>query len=732
MRRILIMVLSICMILTLHPICQAEENLADSFFVTDTNGQNEDYIISTALFDGDLYMLSNQKLYLYSLENREKQTIVDWSKILSDLNHGQSRDEWLDDFSRTRVNSLITAKDAVYGVNERYGTIFRLENNEFVYHAEIDPERSGIADAFGTIYQTDEHLYYTIHSPNDDADMLCDFDMAHQMLSCYDAGYVYQIAMINDQIALLRESENVDGALEIALMDMQTRSFSTLALFENRNISGICDAQENERLLYLQEDKIFELKEQDEDNCIGFIPFEAGSLQYEILLLSDETVALISPSGIYIREVTTEKPSDHILRMSLYDTQYLPSFIASNPDIHLSITDALQTRTEELIRQLLNGTLDQDVIEVDASSLFQIMADKGYLADLTESSIVTAEWEQLYPFIQKAIARDGRILGVPSKLHVETWAYHEEMWKSIHPDLEPPRNFDELMALCWRWIDDIAEDNEEYCLIYPKSIFIEALSMDLFEMYIEQFDQADNELSFDNETFRHTFEELAKLKEAYRGIADHTPVEEDSSSLLISSYDAFLKQDEFFFMNGWIPMPLVLKNQQNQVINAEMTVYIVNAASKHQQEALRFLEFVVKNRTYADDRLLKPGVNAPVERKGFEEEYAALRDNIDYLYDQLEVCDESVKKELQSTIAYQEALLEKNQDNKWLISEEEIKQYRELARSIQIRQTALTKAQSNSATQILYDIFWRYVEGNMELSTSIRMLDERLDMMLKE
>lgn len=734
MRRMLIVVLAVCMILACHPICQAERAIIDSFFVTDTNGQHEDYIISTALFHGDLYMLSNQKLYRYSLDNREKQTIIDWSKILSDLNHGQSRDEWLDDFSRTRVHSLIAAKDAIYGVNERYGTIFRLENNKFVFDAQIDPERAEIANAFGRIYQTDGHLYYTIHSPKDETDMLCDYDMTHQMFNCYDAGCVYEIAMVDGQIALLRESEDAGNALEIALMDMETRSFSTLALFEDRNISGICDVQENERLLYLQEDRIFELKGQGKDSCLGFIPLRASSLQYEVLLLSNDTAALISPSGIYIRGITKEEPSDHILRMCLYDTPYLPSFIASNPDIHLSVTNALEMRTEELIHQLLDGTLEQDVIEVDASSLFQVMAEKGYLADLAGSSIIMTEWEQLYPFIQKAIAQDGKILGIPSRLRVETWAYQEEMWKSILPDLNTPQNFDELMALCWRWIDDMTEGNEDYCLIYPKSVFIEALSMDLFQMYIEQFDQADSELSFDTDTFRHIFEELAELKEGCRNIANHVSVEEEENlPLLISNYNAFLKKDEFSFMNDWTPiLPVLLEHQQYPVVNAKMTVYILNAASEHQQEALRFLEFVVENRTYADERLIKASVNTPVERKGFEEECAALRDHIDYLYSQLEVCDESAKKEIQTTIAYQEELLEKSQDNKWLISEEEIKQYRELACYIHIRQTALSEAQINSETHILHDVFWRYVEGNIELSTCIHMLNERLNMILKE
>lgn len=278
------MVLSVCVMLLQLPVCQAEEPLTDSFFVTDVNGQCEDYILSTVLFHGDLYMLSNQKLYRYSLTSREKETVVDWSVILSELNHGQSRAEWLDDFARTRINALITARDAVYGINERDGTIFRLENGAFVRDTAIDPERSGIADAFGRIYRTGEHLYYTIHSSGDDPDVLCDYDMTHQQLRRYDAGCVHEIAMVNGRIILLRESEAVRDALEIVRLDEQTQSFSTLALFADRNISGICEAEANEHLLYLQGTRIMALQKQGEAQCVGYVPLEAGSLQYEILL----------------------------------------------------------------------------------------------------------------------------------------------------------------------------------------------------------------------------------------------------------------------------------------------------------------------------------------------------------------------------------------------------------------------------------------------------------------
>ena len=728
-----IAMLLVCVLLMCNSVCMAENEAEHELFVADTNGLYEDYITSVVALNGQLYMLSNERLYLLSSENAQKQIIVDWNTILSTLNHGQSRAEWLEDFSKTRVDHLISANDAVYGVNVRYGTIFRLDDNQFVTYAVIDPEMSMIADCSGNIFKTDEHLYYLVRSTNPvEEDKLFDYGITEQKVSWYNAGSVYGLVQTNDGVAVLRESDHMDGTLEIAVMNMRTKQFSTLALFPDRNVSGICYSEANDCLLYLQSDTLFTLRNQDA-NVLGYIPFCAGSLQYEIQLLSTNQIALVSSYGIYIRDVTVDRTDHQTLRLCLEDTRYIPSFIAHHPDIDVLVVDASEVDEQEMIRQLLDGTLDYDVIEINASTLFRTMADKGYLADLSDSSILVADHEQFYPAVQTALYANGKLLGVPSVLVVKSWAYNEELWNELLPDAAPPHTFDELIALCDRWISDIADNDADYCLIYPSAVFIRALYRDGLALYIEEYDQPECSFTFDTEVFRHMLTEKKRIAEAYEMIANRVLISDEGEPLLHSGYDAYLKRDTSSFTDAWSPiMPISLDEQHTPVVSAHMSIYVVNAASEHKPEAVSFLEFVALNRTNADEHLLKPSINTPVQRVGFNAEYAALQNNIEYLYSQLDSSDESARRDIENTIALQESLLANSEATRWQISEEEIMMYRQIAEHMQIRQTALARLQYSTGLQFFYDTIERFVEGNIDMPTCINLLNERINMILNE
>ena len=420
-----ILILCLGALLFLSAIGLAEGTEAASFFVTDPNGETEDFIIATAALDGRLYMLSHQRLYEYAPDQPDVVILLDWGGIMASLNHGQSREAWLEDFARTRVNALIQGEDAVYGVNHRYGTLFRLDGGDRSPWGAVDPALAGLEDSFGPMFMAGEHLYYAAHTDDEDADVLVDYDLARQSRVCHEAGRVHDIALVEGQVALLRESRATEGALEIALLALRTGQVSVAAVFPDRDVSGLC--------AYLQDDQVLALQASGGASRMGFIPWHAGSLQYGLLMLTPDTAALTSPQGIWVRPLTEHPQEERSLRLCLKDTAYVPSFQASCPDVTLSLTDASGLSGEELIRGLLDGTLAQDVIEVDAATLFPAMADKGYLAELSASAVLAAEHEQLYPALQQVVCRDGRLYGVPASLRVRCWAYQpERLFMMLH------------------------------------------------------------------------------------------------------------------------------------------------------------------------------------------------------------------------------------------------------------------------------------------------------------
>lgn len=112
-------------------------------------------------------------------------------------------------------------------------------------------------------------------------------------------------------------------------------------------------------------------------------------------------------------------------------------------------------------------------------------------------------------------------------------------------------------------------------------------------------------------------------------------------------------------------------------------------------------------------------------------EEAALRDNLAWLRTQLERCDEASRRELESTIQAQEALLAGSQERRWLIFPGEIAGYRAIAQRMQVRQTALARVEG-TALPLFHGILCRYLADGMDAETCIRMLEERLFMMLQE
>lgn len=225
------MILCLWTLLILSAIGLAERTEAVSFFVTDPNEETENFIIATAALDGWLYMLSHRRLYEYTPEQPDVETLLDWGGTMASLNHGRRREAWLEDFARTHVIALIQGEDAVYGVNHRYSTLFRPDGGDLSTWRAVDPALAGLEDSFELMYMAGEHLYYAAHTDAEDADVLEDYDLARQSRVCYEAGRVHDIALAEGQVALLRESGVTEGALEIVLLALRTGQITVAGCF---------------------------------------------------------------------------------------------------------------------------------------------------------------------------------------------------------------------------------------------------------------------------------------------------------------------------------------------------------------------------------------------------------------------------------------------------------------------------------------------------------------------
>ena len=715
----------ICMILAINSFAIVEEDYSRSFFVIDINGNVEDYIISVATLNGELFMLSNQKLYSYNIGEEKINVIVDWNIILDKMDCGQPHEQLLKEFSKTRVDYIFNADSAIYGVNLQYGTIFILEGNEFVPVFLLDVEIARLDEICGNMIKDRNYIYYIIQSfePEQENCLLCVYDLDSNQIETYNIKSSYLLSNGSEEIGIL-------GKQGVAFFNKKTKEFDNSLVTLKSGVNGIFYSKENNSFVFLQDSKLIY---SSENNTYGYINFDSSNSYYEIYQLSTDYITIATSFGIYIRKVYDSEQKGKMVNLCISNKEIIPAFIASNPEIEVIVTDVKQFNEKEIAEQLINGMLQYDVIEVDASTIYKSMASKGYLANLsTDTSILNAH-ENMYEVIQNAIECNGKIMGVPSLFAVETWAYNDQLWKSMLSDKKIPGTYDEFIRLCNEWINDHIDGEIDYCLIYPNYSFINGIYSDLFYYYISQFDELGNEFSFENETFRNLMSLVKTIEERHRIIQSQEFLSDMQQPLLTSQYFSFFRQDQFSFLGKWTPMnPLALDNQQPSKASARMKLYVINAASNNISEAMQFLEFVVKNRSYADERLLNPNVNTPVERPRFELEYTALQNNIEYLKEKLVMCEENEKRDIEAQLDIQLQLMEQAESNRWLISEEEIAQYREIANYITIRQTPLARIQYESGLNFLYSIFDLYINGRISLDECIERMDSKLNMLLSE
>lgn len=725
--------MAVLLLLTVSSAC-ADGFIPNTFFAADADGSRAEVPLSMACADGALYLLCPQTLYRYQENAGDKRIVVDWSRILSELDTGQPQEDLLAAFSQTRIDSLIGTPNALYGLNRRYAALHRLSGGGFEPYASLDAEQSKIAQSEGDPLLVGDHLLYLVPSPDADAgDLLFDYHLStHEVKAC-DVGRAYALSYgMDGQAALLRASQAADGALEIVQYSPRTGGTQPLSVLDGEEAGGLCyDAAQN-RLLFLQGGEVYAVDASGEARSIGFFPVPSASPDTRMCVLPGGSLVLLTPQAVYVRGLAANA-SPATLRVMLHDDALLPSFLAAQPELNVRFTPVDEATPADIAQAFLSGTLEQDVIELDVSALFRSLAQKGYLADLSSVDLLTADHRLLYPAVQGALAPQGRLVAVPAGMTVTSWAYNKDRWDACYPDLAPPQTVSAFLALCGDWLAAVESGEADGQLVYAGSSFFEELYADLLELFLAEYDREGGGFSFDTPAFRTALEHARALEERYAAAAGGVFQDGMQQPLLHTRYIGHLQKDVFAELGVWQPLlPIVFDPNNAPVVTGRLTVYAVNAASPNMQAALLFLEHAVQSRGAALERLLKPQANEPVERPQYRQEREALRSSIAALYERRAAADESELVQIDQTLAMQEQLWRTGAQNRWLISAEEIAAYRAIAERLVIRGTALSDLGRGPELAALYSLILQYADGSIDLNSCIRQMDGRVRLALLE
>ncbi len=720
LKRCLRCALWLCALFILCPMARAEGASARTFFAVDAEGNQEDYILSTATDGNGLYMLSALRMYEYTRALDDKRLCVDWDDVFAGLNRGQPREELLQEFSDTRADRLVSGEGAVYALNTQTGSLRRWEDGRFIPYGEMDAGASGIAQSEGNVFLRDQRLYYLLPEETEEpSHALCCYDLQTGEVSRTQAGLVYGLCGYTDgNLALLRGLEPDAAGYEIAVFDRRTERIAPLKAFRDRQIGGLGFSEARQCLLFVEAGVVYCLDAVGNVSAVGRMPTGVSMPDWSLYSFADDACALVTPQGIYVRALSNDEENEKTLTLFLRDASRVPGFAQAYPELDIRMIQADGMDAAALAQGLIDGSLRADVFEVDAA-LLGALIDKGYAAKLPGDGELARETEALYPALQGAVMRQGGLYAVPATMTVHTWRYDTEAWRTIL-DAPPPETVDAYIDLCAAWLERGEEAVEDFTLRYPGQSLTGQMMLDVLNLYIDQYDRAGEPFTFDAEVLREALGKVLSLQARYGGQAAEVGPP--------SGYPILRTDNVSFFGEDGTGTPLippVFEPGRPPVVSADLTVYFLHAGSVNPEPALRFLEYAAKNRSAAELCMMKPAQNEPVEYPNFAKEKAALIDNLAYLYDARERAEGDAAERIQATIDFQEQLLATAEERRWYISAEDIAAYRDLARYLVVRTTGFSAVQRSPSIALFYELLAQCYHGEIDLDACISRMEEK-------
>ena len=459
---------------------------------------------------------------------------------------------------------------------------------------------------------------------------------------------------------------------------------------------------------------------------------------------------ILTSEGYYITgnyEAVVRRNTDPALRSDVRLTvqrNYNPSinnayyaFSAEYGDVDVVMVE----QVEDVVQAMMNRSPDVDIycLSVDSAE-YEAVYSRGYMAELTQSEELSAFIDSLYPFAREACVKDGELLGVPVEFYANSMGYDPEAfarlgltgedvpttWQAFFESLEPlAAKVAEVEGMT---LFDGFED-------YGSARFM--LLDTMLASYMAYISQPGSELAFDTEAFRGALNACEAVDWTALGLAEPEDMNgyswtsssgESTHDALFSSYGNPIA-DTYAVQGAFQPLPLGFDG--NPQLSAQMTVAFVNPFSQHREEAIAFLEAVVREMEPVLKIQLCPEENEPVRSPDYDTTLAAYDQMIADAQTQHDAAETDAEKQAYAVILaeYEKMREDFLRYGAWQASEESIARYRAFAPQIIVIRNLGMGGDNASA---FYELQNQFTQGLITADEFIEGVDGKLQMMMLE
>lgn len=382
--------------------------------------------------------------------------------------------------------------------------------------------------------------------------------------------------------------------------------------------------------------------------------------------------------------------------------------------------------------ELITGAHAADIYLFSAASpQYRAVISKGYAMDLSQSEILMEAASSYAPFLSDALhTPDGALTAIPTGA-IDAPVLFEvylDAWQAAN--LGPlPTTAQELLDACIAFSqrEDLLSDGWRFFLTSsddPISFKKEMLQL-VLQTYLAEFAGDDGSVEIDTPAFRAL---LAKYEEALpameRIAAEAAPLpasgfylEQEAQTCLLSYPGAtLLPQDSPEIATAFLPLTVTM--DAAPVIEANVTVFVINPASPNRELALAYLETYAQNLTQYERIQYIPAEAAPIEQEHYHPDKALLLEEEAGIQDALAHAGPEEAIALNSRLEAVRLGLANLEKHRYATTAEMIEKYKALTPYLRIRtETRLNFFAADSREMI--GLLNQYAEGAIDLDRFI-------------
>ncbi len=448
-------------------------------------------------------------------------------------------------------------------------------------------------------------------------------------------------------------------------------------------------------------------------------------------LLAPDLFAYYTAQGLYVSSLSMPSQSSAplIVQSFLTDSDSLDSFERANPDIQ--VTHRVEMiRAPEIAMMIRTGEANADIYCIKFDSNFQQLMQDGFMVDLSESTALVDAVKRMYPCIQDTVWHEGKLYAYPITTMPLYWSARTDLLQEV--GLSFPDSYLKFLELYRDWYDSTASENTDIQFSRDFGVRVNLL-IDTLIHYERTYGHPDKPLSFDHPALRQALQIITSMPpSANEQVLSEGRIQSDlPRKAIFETWDtAPLSVQPAYVGEGTFQLfsPPPFEGGASPLLPANLYVYIINPLSKNKESAIKFLEHMIENARPMFRYLVFPDLMEPLPSDAAVEREKELSQYMEELLVQLKSAPEDEKRAIQEKINQLQIQINFTHEDRWLISPEALKYYRETAPYM----VFFPNVQFWAAYQEIRDIMQQLLSGGMTIDQAIAEMDKKMDAAFNE